>query len=67
MKSSYTRKNADRQAIVPVRINQDGEIEALPFHGSAHINAIPEADALLEIPAGTTTIEEGEMIYVRPV
>lgn len=67
MKSGYTRKNADRQGIVPVRINRDGEIEALPFHGSAHINAIPEADAFLEIPAGTTTIEEGEMIYVRPV
>ncbi len=67
MKSAYVRKNADRQGIVPVKINHDGEIEELPFNGSAHINAIPEADALLEIPAGKKMIEEGEMIYVRPI
>ncbi len=67
MKSAYVRKNADRQGVVPARINQDGEIEAVPFHGSAHINAIPEANALLEIPAGKTNIEKGEVIYVRPV
>jgi molybdopterin molybdotransferase len=67
MKSTYTRKNASRLGIIPVRINREGEVEEIPFNGSAHINAIPQADALLEIPAGITTIEEGEMMYVRPI
>jgi molybdopterin molybdotransferase len=67
MKSGYTRKNASRLGIIPVRINREGEIEEIRFNGSAHINAIPGADALLEVPAGTTRIEKGEMIHVRPI
>lgn len=67
MRTKYVRKNADRQGIVPVRINQDGAIEEIPFNGSAHINALPLANALMEVPVGKTIIEEGEMIYVRPI
>jgi molybdopterin molybdotransferase len=67
MKSGYTRKNGSRLGVIPVRINREGEVEEIPFNGSAHINAIPQADALLEVPAGKTTIEKGEMIYVRPI
>lgn len=67
MQHRYVRKNGDRLGVVPVSINHEGGIEEIPFNGSAHINAIPAADALLEIPAGKTIVEEGEMIYVRPV
>lgn len=67
MKSGYTRKNGSRLGIIPARITGEGEIEPVLFNGSAHINAIPQADVLLEIPAGTTTIEKGEMSYVRPI
>jgi molybdopterin molybdotransferase len=67
MKSGYTRKNGTRLGVIPARITEEGEVEPIRFNGSAHINAIPQADVLLEIPAGTTTIEKGEMSYVRPV
>ncbi len=67
MRSEFTRKNASRQGVIPVKINHLGEIEEIRFNGSAHINALPEANALLEIPAGQTEIKEGELIYVRPI
>jgi len=67
MKSGYTRKNGSRLGIIPARITGEGEVEPILFNGSAHLNAIPQADVLLEIPAGTTTIEKGEMSYVRPI
>ena len=63
----YRRKKADRLAIVPVLINNEGRIEAIPFNGSAHINALPLANAFMEIPQGIQTIKKGESTYVRPL
>ncbi|WP_347838068.1 molybdopterin molybdotransferase MoeA [uncultured Draconibacterium sp.] len=63
----YRRKKADRLAIVPVLINDQGKIQEIPFHGSAHINALTMANALLEIPLGISTINSGEFGYVRPL
>ncbi|MCK3684759.1 molybdopterin molybdotransferase MoeA [Maribellus sp. YY47] len=63
----FQRKKADRLAIVPVFFNEEGLIEEIPFHGSAHINALISATALMEIPLGTNTINKGETVYVRPL
>ncbi|RIJ50707.1 molybdopterin molybdenumtransferase MoeA [Maribellus luteus] len=63
----YRRKKADRLAIVPVYFGNDGKIEEIPFHGSAHINALISATALMEIPLGVDTINKGETVYVRPL
>lgn len=63
----YHRKKADRLAIVPVLINNKGRIEAIPFNGSAHINALPLANAFMEVPPGIQTIQKGENAYVRPL
>jgi molybdopterin molybdotransferase len=67
MAGDYFRKNADRFGVVPVRINQDGLVDELPFNGSAHIAAFSNANALMEIPVGVTKLNKGEMIYVRPI
>lgn len=63
----YFRKKADRLAIVPVVVNYDGEVEEIPFHGSAHINALTAANALLEVPFGVHEIKKGETVHVRPL
>ncbi|MCY1723379.1 molybdopterin molybdotransferase MoeA [Prolixibacteraceae bacterium Z1-6] len=63
----YFRKKADRFGVVPVIIGNEGDIEAIPFHGSAHINALTFANALLEVPLEETNINKGEMAYVRPL
>ena len=67
LSGDFKRKNADRFEIVPVKITAQGEAERLPYHGSAHIQALAYADALMEIPLGTTQINKGEMVYVRPL
>lgn len=63
----FERDKSDRSEILPVRINQIGEAEFLPYHGSAHIQALANADALMEIPMGIKRIEKGEKVYVRPL
>lgn len=60
------RRKADRQSILPVRFVEPGRVEAVEYHGSAHVSALSQADALLTIPAGVSEIKEGTAIHVRP-
>lgn len=61
----FTRKRSDRLSIVPVRITEDGEVKALEYHGSAHINSLTEAQGLMFVPLGVTSIKKGEKVDVR--
>lgn len=63
----YRRKKADRLGIVPVIINNEGLVENIPFNGSAHINALVFANALMEIPKGESEFKKGDLVYVRPL
>lgn len=63
----YNRKQADRLELVPVAINSAGQAELIPFNGSAHINALAFANALMEVPEGKNILLKGEMVYVRPL
>lgn len=67
MDFDYFRKKADSLAIVPVIISSEGTIEKIPFHGSAHINSLTFANALLEVPLGETKLKKGDLAYVRPL
>lgn len=61
------QRKADRLILVPVFINDEGMIEKIPFNGSAHINALVYANALLEIQPGQSEINKGELANVRPL
>jgi molybdopterin molybdotransferase len=67
LSGDFSRRNGDRFEIIPVRINPLGEAELLPYHGSAHIQALAYAGALMEIPLGVSKISKGEAVYVRPL
>jgi molybdopterin molybdotransferase len=62
---NYTRKRSDRLSIVPARIQEDGAVYPLEYHGSAHINSLSEADGLIFIPIGQTSIRKGDLVDVR--
>lgn len=64
---AYFRKKADRLGIVPVVINSEGMIDKIPFNGSAHINSLVFANALLEVPFEQKTLKKGDSVYVRPI
>ncbi|TNF42627.1 MAG: molybdopterin molybdenumtransferase MoeA [Bacteroidetes bacterium] len=63
----YRQNQADRLILAPVIINAVGEIEAIPFNGSAHVNALVYANALMEVQVGQTEILTGDLAYVRPL
>lgn len=56
-----------RFGIVPVIIDEENGIQEIGFHGSAHVNALPNANALMEVPEGITHIKKGEKVYVRRI
>lgn len=63
----FSQRKANRFVLVPVHINNEGEACIIPFHGSAHINALIKANALMEVPEGTSEYNNGELVYVRPL
>lgn len=64
---TFSRRKADRQSTIPVRFADAGRVEVVEYHGSAHLQAMSQADALLTVPAGITEIKEGTLVHVRPV
>ncbi|MEX2427079.1 MAG: molybdopterin molybdotransferase MoeA [Bacteroidales bacterium] len=63
----FSQRKANRFVLVPVHINNEGSACILPFHGSAHINALVYANAIMEVPEGTSALKNGELVYVRPL
>lgn len=61
------RTKADRLKFIPALLNQKNEAIPLEFHGSAHIDALSDAECLIEIPVGAFEIKKGETIHVRPL
>lgn len=64
---SFKRRKAGRMAFEPVIINEDGAVEFVEYHGSAHIHAISDAQALMVVEADRTEINKGELVHVRPI
>jgi molybdopterin molybdotransferase len=64
---TYRRKKADRMSWIPVKFSKDCSLLPLEYHGSAHISALVEADAIAAIPAGMTEVKEGELLDARQI
>jgi len=67
LEQTITRKDAERDFWLPVVFRRNGQIAALEYHDSAHINALCEADGLLCVPAGLAEIKEGTTVVVRQI
>ncbi len=61
----YQRKRSTRLSLVPIGVDENSEIIPLDYHGSAHINALTDAQGLIFIPIGQKLIEKGELVDVR--
>ncbi len=67
MATEYRRKRSGRLSWLPVRVNAEGGVEPLEYHGSAHINALTMAHGLISVPIGQTVLEKGEIVHVRQI
>jgi molybdopterin molybdotransferase len=65
MSEKFTRRSADRQALIPVMITHDGKVSPLEYHGSAHISALTHADGFISLAPGKLRVEKGEIVDVR--
>ncbi|MBE9491677.1 MAG: molybdopterin molybdotransferase MoeA [Bacteroidetes bacterium] len=63
----YTRIKSARMSWIPVKISDKGLVIPLEYHGSAHIQALVNADGIIGIPVGTPTLEKGERVDVRQI
>jgi molybdopterin molybdotransferase len=60
----YKRSKTARTAFIPIHYH-DGQVEILNYHGSAHLHALSQANALLRVPAGQLNIPAGSTVDVR--
>jgi molybdopterin molybdotransferase len=60
------RSQAERTEFLPVRVRQ-GVVQAVPYHGSAHLNALAEADGFIRMEIGVQEIPQGTQVDVRPI
>ena len=78
---SFSRKNASRLLFLPgsfVAPPQDTmksrnrgvdktSVKGLSFHDSGQIDVLSQADCLIQIPEGVSTLKEGDVVYARPI
>ncbi len=67
MAAEYRRKRTGRLSWLPVKLNAEGGVVPLEYHGSAHINALTAADGLVPVPIGQTVLEKGAIVHVRQI
>lgn len=60
------KSDPERTEFVPIVVRH-GTATPVRYGGSSHLNALPEADALLELPIGTTVLPEGSVVHARPL
>jgi molybdopterin molybdotransferase len=67
IKRDFRRKRGTRTAYVPVKYDNEGFVEPVEYHGSAHLASLSRANALLKVPAGVKEIAAGSVVYVRQI
>ncbi|MBM3420750.1 MAG: molybdopterin molybdotransferase MoeA, partial [Bacteroidetes bacterium] len=63
----FRRKNSIRTGWLPVIITAKGKVRPVEYHGSAHISALPDADGIMMVQAGISSIKAGTKVYVRQI
>lgn len=67
LEKTITRKKTERDSWLPVVFTNDNKVASIEYHGSAHLNALCEADGLLCIPAGAAEVREETTVAVRQI
>ena len=66
MRERFKRIHTERTAYTPIYY-QDGYVDLLTYHGSAHIHALAKANGLICIPRGEHEILAGTKVNVRQI
>jgi molybdopterin molybdotransferase len=63
----FRRRKVNRTEYVPGRLGEDGSLQPVEFHGSAHLTALSQADGFFIVPAGVQTISAGEVVQFAAI
>ena len=61
------RKNAKRSAFVPCKLNSDGTLGKIDYHGSAHLQALLGSDGFFVMPEGIDSVMSGQRVDFLPL
>jgi molybdopterin molybdotransferase len=67
MAEPFTRKNAERMLFLPGSWIDKSGVKGLSFQGSGQINVLCEANCLIQIPEGVSSLKQGDVVYARPI
>jgi molybdopterin molybdotransferase len=67
MGNAFQRKKSGKTEFIPCRINKNGHLEIVEYHGSAHLHALSAADGLIEIPENVGQIPIGATMKFIPL
>lgn len=67
LQESFSRKKSNASEFIPVKISPVQTVLQIEYHGSAHIHAYTQANAIMDIPIGISQIKEGGLVNVRPL
>ena len=58
----FHRRQAGRMAFLPCRLTQDGTLQSIEYHGTAHLLALSSGDGFFVVPKGVTDVSAGERL-----
>ena len=65
LEETIKRKDTERLGWFPVRITTDGRVQPIDYHGSAHINALSNADGLISMDTGIAELPKDSIVSIR--
>jgi len=63
----FSRRRIERLEFVPARLDNDGKVSVVKFHGSAHLSAVLSADGFLQAPIGVAKLKAGDEVVFSPL
>ena len=67
MGEDYQRRKVNRMTYLPCRITDQGRLEAVEYHGSAHLRSLLDSDGFFVVPKGIAKVSAGESVRFMPI
>jgi molybdopterin molybdotransferase len=58
----FHRRKTERRGFLPCRLDRNGTLQEVDYHGTAHLQALLSSDGFFVVPVGQTHIPAGEKV-----
>jgi len=67
MGRDYQRRKVERMVYVPCRITAENKLEAIEYHGPAHLRCLLGSDGFFVMPKSVAKVSSGESVRFMPI